>query len=172
MQLSISTLIAKTVAAAGAGISAYSAYSQGQAQSRMAEYNALIARQNAELASGQMDIAKKEKDIMEARLRRRTEQTLASQRAGFAKAGVEPAGTPLIVAAGTITEADLDAMAIRYAATIERGQILAQQAGLKQEERLQRMAGRQYQTAGYLGAGASLLSGIGQVASIYYSGKK
>lgn len=149
---------------------AYSMYAQAQAQRRMAEYNALIARQNAELATEQMIISQKEKEIAEARHRRKTEKILGAQKAAWAKAGVELAGTPLIVEAETLTEAELDALAIRYAGTVEQSQILAQQAGFRQEEVLQRMGARQYRTAGFLGAGTTLLTGLGQVG--YYMGQR
>ena len=170
MAIATSTLltIAAAAAVASAGISAYSQYAQGQAQSRMAAYNARIASQNAELAMEQMGIAKTQKEIMEARHRRGTEKILSAQRAGWAKAGVEMAGTPLIVEAETITEADLDALAIRYAGTVEQGQIMAQVAAQRQEAALQKMAGRAARTAGYLGAGTSLLTGLSQ-AGYYYS---
>src|SRR3990167_9832642 len=151
--------------------SAYSDYEQGRAQAQMAEYNALIATQNAKLAGEQIGIVTKEKAIEAARLRRNTEDILASQRASFGKAGVEMAGTPLMVAAETMTELELDALAIRYAGTIEQSRILAQQAGLRQEAQLQGMVGRQARFAGNLGAAISLLTGLNsagsQGASIY-----
>jgi len=170
MALATSTIIAAAALATAAtgAIQAYSAYQQGQAQSRMAAYNALIARQNAELAAEQMKISKKEKEIIESRQRREAERVLASQRAAWAKAGVEMAGTPLMVEAETLTEADIDALAIRYASTVEQSKLLAQQAGYKQEEMLQKMAAKQYRTAGYLGAGTSLLTGLGQAGYMYY----
>ena len=145
---------------ASAALGAYSAYAQGQAQSKMAAYNALIARQNAELARKQMAIAKTEKEIIEARHRREAEKTLAAQRAGWAKAGVSMEGTPLIVAAESMSEAELDALAIRYASTVEQSQILAQAAGYEQQAQLERMRGRAARTAGYLGVGTSLLGGV------------
>jgi len=177
MAIATSTLIiiAAATAVASAGISAYSAYEQGRSQAKMAEYNALIARQNAKLAGEQIGIVTKEKAIEAARLRRNTEDILASQRASFGKAGVEMAGTPLMVAAETMTELELDALAIRYAGTIEQSRILAQQAGLRQEAQLQGMVGRQATLAGNLGAASSLLTGVSSAASqgaFIYSLKK
>ena len=151
---------------AGAGISAYSSYQQGVSQQNMANYNARIASQNAALTVEQMDISQREKGITQARQRRETEKVLSSQRAKFAKAGVEMAGTPLMVAADTMYESDLDSLAIQYSSTVEQGQLLAKEAGLRQEASLQKMSGKAARDAGYLGAGSSLLSGIGTAA--YY----
>lgn len=162
-------IVAAIATVIGAGISAYSAYAQGQAQSRMAAYNALIARQNAELASEQIEIARKEKEITEARQRREAERKIAAQKPLWAKAGVTMEGTPLIVEAESLTEAELDALAIRYAGTVEQSKILAQQAGWKQEEMLQRMRGRSARAGGYLEAGTSLLTGLSKV---YDTGKE
>ncbi|MBT9138744.1 MAG: hypothetical protein DDT31_01319 [Syntrophomonadaceae bacterium] len=164
------SVVAAVASVASAAIGAFSSISAGRAQARMAAYNARIANQNAELAIAQMDIAKKQKEIMAARHRRGVEKTLGAQRAAWSKAGVDMAGTPLLVAAETEFEADLDAMAIRYAATVEQGQLLAQAAGQRQEATLQRMAGRAAKTAGYIGAGTSLLTGAGQAA--YHLGRK
>mgnify|MGYP001584850161 CR=1 FL=1 len=161
-------VVAAIAAVAAAGIGAYSAVSTGQAQSRMAAYNARIANQNAELAMEQMEIVKKQKDIAAARHARGVEKTLASQRAGWSKAGVEMAGTPLMVAAETMTEADLDTLAIQYASTVEQSQIAAHSAGLRQEATVQGMAGSAARRAGTLGAGSSLLTGVAQGA-YYYS---
>lgn len=145
----------------------YSAISSAQAQSSMSSYNALIARQNAALTASQMEIAKKEKGIIEARYRAQSEKTLASQRTGYAKAGVQMEGTPLLVAAETMGEAEIDALAIRYAGTVEQSQLLATQAGYQQQATLEKMRGKMYRTSGYLQAGTSLLSGASNITTMY-----
>ena len=160
-------IVAAIATAIGTGISAYSAISQGQVQSAMTANNARIARQNAALIEGQKGIAKREKSIIEARSRKQAERVLASQRAGYAKAGVTMEGTPLLVQTETMSEADLDALAIRYAGTIEQSQLIAQQSALRQEAMFEKMRSGQYKTAGYLSAGASLLTGIDKIAGYY-----
>lgn len=145
----------------------YSAVAQGQAQSRAAAHNALIARQNAALSAEQMGIAKKEKEITAARHMREAEKTLASQRALTSKAGFEMEGTPLYTAIETMAGADIDALAIRYAGTVEQSQLLAQQAGLKQQETLEKMRGKMFGMAGTIGAGQSLLTGVSKVSDLY-----
>lgn len=161
---STALLIAASAAVFAGGISAYSSYQQGQAQSRMANYNALIARQNADLMKKKMDITKIGTGIEETKFRKRIAALKGAQRTAYAKAGVAMEGTPLYVAAETEREADIDALAIRYAGSIEQSQLLAGMAEMQQREKIERMRGKQYATAGYLGAGASLLSGISQGA--------
>lgn len=156
------SLVALIIALIGAGVSAYSSYQQGQAQSAMANYNALIARQNADLTAKQMELQKGETDIAVKRHRAKTERTKATQRALFGKAGVEAKGSPLLLAEETATEAELDALVIRYAGSREQANILAQQAGFEQEAIIQRMRGTQARRAGTLGAGSTLLTGLGR----------
>ncbi|KKN27531.1 hypothetical protein LCGC14_0863670 [marine sediment metagenome] len=152
---------------AGTAVSAFSSFQQGQAQSVMSGYNALIARQNADLTSKRMELAKTEKKIIEQRFRKKSERTLATQRASFAKAGVEAEGTPLIVAEETAAEIELDALAIRYAGTVEQSRLAAEQAGFEQADILSRMRGSQARIAGRLGAGSTLLTGLGRTAGIF-----
>ena len=163
--------IAIGTAVGGAALSAYSAMAQGNAQSKMMQYNSMIARQNADLTRGQMEIAKKEKKIVEAKHIKQSQKTLASQRARYSKAGVILEGTPELVATETMSEAALDAMAIRYAGTVEQSQLLAKEAGYKQSAMLSEMQGGMYKSAGYLNAGSSLLTGLGNAAIIGMGGK-
>lgn len=160
-------LIIPILMAAAAVTSAYSAYSSGQAQARTSAYNALIARQNASLTAKQMEMAKMEKGIIEARARAESKKTLASQRTGYAKAGVTGEGTPLLAAAETMTNADLDALAIRYASTVEQGQLLSQQAGQRQAVTLEKMRAKAFNQASYIGAGASLITGASKIGGLY-----
>jgi hypothetical protein len=144
--------------AAQAALGAYSALSQGQAQSGMANYNALIARQNAQLVAKQMELAKTEKGIIANRTSEQANKVLASQRVGYAKAGVTSEGTPEMVAAETENNANIDALAIRYASTVEQAQLLSQKNSYDQAATLEKIKGKLYSSAGYLQAGNSLLS--------------
>lgn len=148
----------------GAGVSAYSAYAQGQAQAQMASYNALIARQNADLALEKSKLQKTQTRIVEKRHREATKRTLATQRLLYGKAGVTGAGTPLLVGAVTAMESEIDALAIRYAGSVEQANILAERAGYKQQETIAGMRGSAARTAGYLGAGSALLTGLSKFA--------
>lgn len=144
----------------GAGVSAYSSIQQGQMQSQMATYNALIAKRNADLQATQAELALKGKKIEEIKQQKKAQEVLGAQVTGYSKAGVQAEGTPLIAQSELMTESKLDALAIRYASSIEQSQALARESGLRQEAMLQEMAGKQYEQAGYWKAGGSLLTGI------------
>lgn len=159
--------VATAIAVVAAATGAYSAISQGQAQSRMSAYNAMIAKQNATLAAKQIGIARTEKGITEAKSMSNANRVLASERAAYAKAGVNLEGSSLMVEATTQSNAELDALAIRYAGTVEQSQILANVAGQKQQEMLEKMKGKMYSQAGYAQAGNSLLTGASKVAAMW-----
>jgi hypothetical protein len=152
-------------AALSVAMTGYSAISQGQAQARMSAYNSMIAKQNATLAAKQIGIARTEKSITEEKAMSNTNRVLASERAAYAKAGVNLEGSSLMAEATTQSNAELDALAIRYAGTVEQSQILANVAGQRQQEMLEKMKGKMYSQSGYLQAGSSLLSGVSDVAS-------
>lgn len=144
-----------------------STISQSQEQARMASYNALLARQNADLALRKRELQKIQTRIMEKKHREKVRRYLGTQRALYGKAGVTMEGTPLLTLAETAAEAELDALAIRYAGSVEEANILAEAAGYRQAEHLAGMRGRAARMAGYLGAGSELLTGISQFAQLY-----
>lgn len=161
-------IIAAATSLVAAGVGAYSSYSQGRDAARMASYNVLIARQNADLAAQRLDIQKTQTRIAEKRHREKTEQLLGAQRTLYGKAGVETTtGTPLMTFEDTAAEAELDALAIRYAGSAEEAEIIAQGAGYTQQAQLAKMRGISARQAGNYGAGSELLTGIGRFASAY-----
>lgn len=135
-------LIAGGAVLAGAG-AIYGGYKQKQAL----EYNAKLAEQSAEQA-------KVKAAYDEAAHRENVAKFISSQRAEYGKSGVEMSGSPLLVIKDTIAKSELDALAIRYGGEIEARQLRSKGAGLRAE-------GQTARTAGYLGAGSSLLTGAG-----------
>jgi len=88
--------------------------------------------------------------------RSRLRRLLASQRAMYAKAGVDiSSGSPLTVMADTAAEGEKEALNIRF--------------GAKEEAGFRRFYGKQAATAGRRAAGATLLTGLGSAASSAYS---
>lgn len=148
----------------GVGISAYSTYQQGQAQAQQADFNAMIASRNAELAARKVGLTKQQTELQAEKFRKHTESIKSAQRVQYAKAGVTGEGTPLITAADTQLNADIDELAIRYAGSLELSDVLAQEAEQRQKEALFKMKGKEASMAGTYGAGASLLSGFGTAA--------
>jgi len=134
--------------AAGSVASAVGSIAQGNQQKSMANYNAQVAEQQA----AQTREAVK---FEEQRLRSQNEKLRSAQKAGYAKAGVTQEGSPLLVGAETEADAELDALALRYSGSVAEARARSQ-AGID------RMRGKAAQTAGYIGAGASLLKGASQ----------
>jgi len=141
MGWAVAAYAATALAAAG---SAYSQYSVGQQQGRMAEYNAKLAERDAK-------IAKQNAAYEASQKRRETERMLGRQRALYGKGGVTMEGSPLMVQEETAAEGEMDAL------MIERGYALRTQ-GFEAEAKLHRMKGSTARSAGAWGAGTTLLT--------------
>lgn len=160
MGLETSTLLTVMAATgvAGAGVSAYGAYRQGQAQSAALDYNAQVAAQNAQ--------ATKEKAAYDVeQSQRRAKIIMGKQIAAYGKAGVDVgSGSPLEVLMMQAADAERDAYNIKYTADITSGRYLSQAGQLETQA-------DNTMTAGYLNTGSSLLQGIGNLGTKYYAGK-
>ena len=141
------------IAAISALFSGYSAYSTGQSQSKMYEYNAMLANQQAESK-------RKEAAYRAERLREQNEAIRSKQRLAFNVSGVTPQGTPTDLLMDTSKKMEMDALSILYGGE-------SAGAGLEAQARLQRMQGANAETAGWWNAGSSLLGGATKVAGIY-----
>lgn len=158
-------IVAAVTMLLASGVSAYASYSAGQAQKRMSAYNALVAERNADLAGKKRELQQAQIRIQEQKERKKTQRFLASQKTGYAKAGVLFEGTPMAVMEDTVMEGELDAQAIRYAGSLEEANIIAEQSAYRQEAVLQSMRGQAASQAGAIGAGKELITGIGQFAN-------
>ncbi|HEX7005583.1 MAG TPA: hypothetical protein VF274_00460 [Alphaproteobacteria bacterium] len=132
------------IAAASAAISAAGAVAQGNAAKSAANFNAAVARRNA-------DIARANAAADAARQKQRGALLAGRQRAAAGASGITAEGSPLDVMADSAIASELDALTTRY-----RGELQARAYG--QDATLQDMRGDAAQTAGYIGAGAALLS--------------
>ncbi|PWR24985.1 hypothetical protein [Zavarzinia aquatilis] len=143
---------ASALLAGSAGLQAVSSIQQGNAAASAANWNA-----------GQMDAAATRTlaatNAEEDRLRRQQAQELGRQRAAFAESGLAPSGSVLDVMTESATNAELDALTLRY-----RGQVEAND--LRNQGSITRWQGRQARRAGYIGAGAALLSGASSFAGM------
>ena len=144
--LLIATIASAVVAAGGTAVSA-------DASRRAANTNADIQEQNAAAAR-----AKSNYD--EQRHRESVQKMLSTQRALYGKSGVDMSGSPLLVMEDTAAQGELDALAIRYGGDVASAQ-------QRSAANLSRMQASDYQTAGYLKAGSSLLSGASDTAIGY-----
>lgn len=143
--------IAMAAAVVAASVSAYASYEGGQTAQANARYNAKVATDRAtyeqQLAQYNADQqAKRDRVLRSAML------------ANAAASGVDTSeGSPLLVEVEAAKEAALNYEAIRSGGA-------ARASGLLAEAEIQRYRGDRAAQAGYLGAGASLLSGISTAA--------
>lgn len=140
-------------AVASAVVGTYSAIQQGNAAADAAEYNAKVA-ENAGIA------ARQQADYEEKQARQKRDRLLSAQRVATAASGLDLEGSPLALMEDTAVEAELDALNIRRAGSVDEARARSQAAA-------DRMEGRARQQAGYLNAGASLLNGVSKVAGLY-----
>jgi len=133
------------MAGVGALTSGLSAVQEGRAAGVAHEYSARIV----ERKSAQEEKASREK----------TRKLLGTQRALFAKAGVDISeGSPLLIMAETAREGEEEALAIRR--------------GGKEEARLERFYGRQAKKAGRMRGISTFLTGLGQTGLGFYAARK
>jgi len=137
-----------TVVAAGGAI--YSA----NAQQNESRYNRQVAERNATIVQQQAAVS-------EAAARRDARRAIGKAEAGYGASGVVGSeGSPLEVLQDSATEAELDALTIRY-----NGELGAM--GYRDDATMARMRGSNAQTEGYFRAGSAILSG----AANYYDGQ-
>jgi|GEM_PF-2843663 len=135
--------MAETIAIASAVVGAVSSISGGMAANKQAKYNATIARQQAQ--------ADADKFARESRFRQ------GRARANIAGAGIELEGSPLDILESNALYQEVDRQSI-----LQGGEAKA---------RAMTYEGKAAQTAGFIGAGTSLLSGAGKAYSSYQSSK-
>ncbi len=140
----VAAIAVAVVAALG---SAYAAYSQGQAQSQAARYNAKVA--------GNQAINAQNAAAVESQIRREHyKHQMASQRAAIGASGIQAdEGSPLLVQVDSAEQASLDLARVKYA-----GDVQASNYGA--EQNLQKYYAKQATRSGYIGAGTALLQGV------------
>lgn len=137
--------------AVAAAASAAAAVKAGNDQKKLAEYNASIARSNAEATQASYNQQAANQAIKAKRM-------IASQEVALSATGVVASeGSPLAIMASTASNTELDKLT-----TLHNGQ-LAYIKGMNQANGLE-YGGDLAQSAGYMKAGTSLLAGAASVA--------
>jgi len=140
------------VAAVGVAISAAAAAKQGQAQAAAQRFQADLAERDAQRARA---LARAD----EAEFRRQRSRHLGVQRARYAGSGIDlTRGSPLGVQLDTAKEIGFQAQKILAGGEV-KGQGLDLSAGLS------RVTAREAETAGYINAGTTVLSGAARIGS-------
>ena len=143
---------------AGAALSAYGAYQQGQAKKAASQYNAELRERDATIAHQQ---AEADVDIF----RRRAAQTHGSIVAGYGASGVTLEGSPIDVLAMSQENAAMDEQIIRY-----KGNLKAM--GYHDSAALERLSGESAERQGTLNAASQFLMGMGQAGATYAAGTR
>jgi hypothetical protein len=138
----------------GTAVSVVGTVMSAQQQNDMADYNAAVSNQNAQMAE--------EKAAYDARIHNQgVRKILAAQRSLYGKSGISSEeGSPLLVMDDTIKQGAMDALAIRYG-----GDVAAAQQ--RSAANLSKMQGKNAMTSGMLGAGTTLLSGTASAYKTY-----
>ena len=148
--------------AGGTALGAYGQYqgglaaeAEGKTQQNMANYNAALQEREAKQIEAQTAMQQKQ----QAEEASRTASTL---RAGLGASGaVSTAGSPLMIMAKQASQSELENLNIGYqgmeqATAARSGAALSRMEGLAARQK-----GRAGKTAGFLGAGSTLLTGFG-----------
>jgi hypothetical protein len=142
--------IAAAVSVAGAGLSAYGMYAQGQSQKKMADYNAKVAENSA--------IASRQQSEFEAtRIRDRARRIQGSQVTAFSKSGLMLSGSAVDVANDSSIQSEIDALTTMY-----KGNMTGN--SYQDEANATRWQGNEASSLGKIGAGATVLGGLSEGA--------
>lgn len=134
---------------AGTALSAYGAIQQGQAAKSAGRYNEIVQKQQADQA---MNIAGQKASNESVK----TRQRVAAARAGAIQNGFETDGSVGDILRTVETQGALEGLTAMW-----EGGVRAQ--GLRSSAELSRASGDNAETAGYIGAGSSLLSGFSKM---------
>ena len=146
------------LAAAGTAVSTYASIASASAQKKSAEYSAAVERNAAATAHQQAEFDAQQ-------IRDKTRRLVSSQRAAFSASGVDPnSGSAFDVQSDTKTQGEMEALIAIYTGRS------ASTAHMSQS-RLDSMRASYAGSAGYLGAGSSLLTGGANIASIKWPTK-
>jgi len=152
-------LVAATAASAYAGYSSNQMAKQNaNAQKQMAEYNQRVAENNAQLAiqqGGQQEEAQ----------RREARQSLGQQRAALAESGIGFDGTGGDLYQQSATDAELDALNIRYNADLQSASFKNNASLEGYQAQVYGKQAKDYGNAANVAVGTELLSGYSGYAS-------
>ena len=145
MSAATAASVASTAATVGTIVSVAGSVAGGVQGYQMAQYNAKVAQRQAQAA-------KMQAQFEEDRLRDKAARTMGSARAAYGKSGVLMEGSPLDVMAQSATDAEMDALALRWGGNLRANNYRAQ-------ARMDESEGNAALWGGFARAGTSLLTG-------------
>ena len=154
--------IAAGAAILGTGLGVISSIRQGSAQAAALKSQAAGARYNQQVAEMNAQSVERARDYQTQLQREKNQRLLGAQKVGYGKGGVTMEGTPLEVMADTASDQEKDIIAQRYNYDIQSWRYRSQggQYGFEADRSMSMAGGAT--TAGYLGAGTTLLTGVGR----------
>ena len=153
----------------GTATSTYSAYSSGQQAKAQGNYQAAVARNNAEIATQNAKDTEAAGRAEEQRQRIANSQKLGAIRAEAGASGVDVGyGTALDTAADQTMIGEYDALTTRNNYQRQANSYYQQAANYLNDSSAYSAAASNASTNGALSAGGSLLSGAGKVAGSWY----
>lgn len=152
-------------------LSAAGSIQQGNATAAAGRYNNQIAQMNASISEKRAKDALERGKIEEQKKRKQVAQISGAQQAAMAANGVDISfGSPLDTLVDTAVQGELDALTIRSNTYREEYDYRVQAANQRAGGQLELMKGKSAQTAGYIGAGSTILGGGAQIAKYNKTG--
>lgn len=161
------TAISVATALASTAMSVVSSVQQGKAQKAQYNYQAAVAKRNAQKAQANAEQTRQE-GIEEARMQRmKTIQKIGAQQAAMAANGFDIAsGTNLDVVEDTAALGELDALTTTYNAETKALSFESKAENFNNQANLDVIAGENAYRAGITNAIGTGLKGLGDVASV------
>ena len=157
------------VGMAGAGVSAYGKYEQGQATAQSMAYQAQVAANNAKIARQNAGLDIQAGEIAATNQGLRTRALIGREKAATAAGGVDVnTGSASEVRAGSAAMGMLDALTIRSDAAKKAWSDEVGATSQEAQSKLDMMESEQAKDAGDIGAIGSLLSGASTVGGNYF----
>ncbi len=159
----MAAIVAVVAAGVGTGISAIGQIKAGAAAQQEAESQQAVADFNAKVQRREAEAIRQRTEFEQVQQAKEASRRLGTLRAGLGAAGVvSTEGTPLQLQATQVIEDELERLLIGH-----RGQVAAERAESQalidvEQARLFGARGRAAKTAGFIGAGATTISGVGR----------
>lgn len=148
----------------GGGMSIISGLNQSAAAKAAAKYQAGVNQYNQTMAEYNAQMVEEATRNRVDQQRRKGLALLGSQVAGYGKAGVDLTGTPLVVMGDTAEQIQMDLSNIERSGQLEAWKLRNKVSAPVIDN------SSQYATAGILGGGSSILTGVGSSLLTYAGG--
>ncbi len=166
----VAPILMAVTAVAGLAMSAYGMVRQsqataaaGEAANNQAKTQASLYAYNSGIASVNATEAQTSADTEIYLQQKKAKSLLATQRAAYAKAGVDMAGSPLDVQNDTLTQAEFDRLTLEHEGEMNVWKAKNQAAALDTTGSATLASGDYAESAASYGSGTTLLTGVGSL---------